>query len=81
MTGLQPGSFIFMDVDHYRIGGECDLTIWDRGFKAFSADRPFGPGSRTLPDREWVWDGDKRGKLRLKAKPVPLKGLSHNAKR
>lgn len=86
ITELQPGSFLFMDIDYRRIGsreGEefndfqqalfviCtvvsrpkpDLAIFDGGYKAFAADRGYGPELRGRRDVKVGFAGDEHGSL------------------
>jgi 3-hydroxy-D-aspartate aldolase len=94
VTELQPGSFVFMDVEYGRIGGadggayqdfrsalsvlttvvsrRAGAAIVDGGYKAFSADRPFGPLLKSAPSVPFLWAGDEHGRLDLKDAPIEI---------
>jgi D-serine deaminase-like pyridoxal phosphate-dependent protein len=86
ITELQPGSFLFMDIDYRRIGAagseefldfqhslfvictvvsqpKPDLAIFDGGYKAFAADRGYGPELRGRADVKVGFGGDEHGSL------------------
>jgi D-serine deaminase-like pyridoxal phosphate-dependent protein len=79
VTELQSGSFVLMDLEYARIGvpfknaltvlatvvsanHDAFVTV-DAGFKAISADRPFGPEAPALPGSNYRWGGDEFGYL------------------
>ena len=80
VTEVQPGSFLFMDVDYARIHTDFGFSltvlstvyskpskavaIIDAGFKAFSTDRPFGPLLKG-GEAPYSWAGDEHGRLDL----------------
>ena len=80
VTEVQPGSFLFMDVDYARIHTDFgfsltvlstvfsktskEVAIIDGGFKAFSTDRPFGPQLKGA-EAPYSWAGDEHGRLDL----------------
>ena len=80
ITEVQPGSFLFMDVDYARIHTDFGFSltvlstvfskstkataIIDAGFKAFSTDRPFGPQLKGA-EAAYSWAGDEHGRLDL----------------
>jgi 3-hydroxy-D-aspartate aldolase len=80
VTELQPGSFMFMDMDYNQIGGQDGpvyedfknaltvvTTVVNGGYKAFSTDRPFRPKAKeaALADVPFAWGGDEHGRLDL----------------
>jgi D-serine deaminase-like pyridoxal phosphate-dependent protein len=90
VTELQAGSFVLMDLEYGKIGvpfqqaltllatvvsanHEAFVTV-DAGFKAFSADRPFGPEAVNLPGSVYRWGGDEFGYLDCPAGTRPRLG-------
>jgi len=85
VTELQAGSYVLMDLDYGKLGlpFRQALTVLttvvsanhdrfvtvDGGFKAFAADRGYGPQAPGLPGSNYRWGGDEFGYLDCDAKP------------
>jgi len=82
LTELQAGSYVLMDLAYQREGLDFEhaLTVLatvvsanhagfvtvDAGFKAFAADRGYGPEAADLPGSKYRWAGDEFGYVDLK---------------
>lgn len=79
LTELQAGSYVVMDIAYRRVGVDfaSAMTILttvvsanhdtfvtlDGGYKAFSADRGYGPEAAHFPGTKYRWGGDEFGYL------------------
>jgi 3-hydroxy-D-aspartate aldolase len=85
---IQAGSYIFMDMAYAKLGlpyhhaltvlttvvsaNHRGFVTVDGGFKAFAADRGYGPAPVRLPGAAYRWGGDEFGYLQ--ADPAPKLG-------
>jgi len=89
LTELQAGSYVLMDIAYRRVGldfqhamtvlatvvsaNQDNFVTIDGGYKAFAADRGYGPEAESLPGTKYRWGGDEFGYLDIEESNLRLK--------